>query len=253
MIIINPNTLFIGQKVHYLDECASTNSFAQELIGKNNAIEGEIIICGTQLAGKGQQGNTWVSEGRKNLTFSVILSPKFIPSKEFFALNEVVSVAIFQTLQFFLPNKLVEIKWPNDILVSGQKICGVLIENIISHNEIKKSVVGLGLNVNQIVFNEFEVTSLCLQGHKESKLDDILKLLLENLERSYLRSKSGQHIEIQKIYGDNLFGLYQTLEFEDNEGPFNGEITGVKENGKLAISVIGKERAYAFKEVRFVR
>ena len=57
MILINPNTLFIGRKVHYLDECDSTNSYAHELINKNHSIEGETIVCGHQLHGKGQKGN----------------------------------------------------------------------------------------------------------------------------------------------------------------------------------------------------
>ena len=112
--------------VHYLPSCHSTNEVAAQVLGN----EGTIIITDEQTNGKGQRGNTWESEPFKNLTFSLVLKPSFIPVQYQFRITKIISVAIAQVLQSKL-SKAVKIKWPNDIFVGDDKIGGVLIQNTV--------------------------------------------------------------------------------------------------------------------------
>src|SRR5262249_33751399 len=113
--------------------------------------EGTVIMAESQYAGRGQQQNTWHSEPGKNLTFSILLKPSFLPVSQQFDLTRTISIGVFNALEPFLGEKL-KIKWPNDIYYDDGKLGGMLIENAIQAGQIKNAVVGIGLNINQEVF-----------------------------------------------------------------------------------------------------
>ncbi|HZX59878.1 MAG TPA: biotin--[acetyl-CoA-carboxylase] ligase, partial [Mucilaginibacter sp.] len=113
--------------------------------------DGTVIMADDQHAGRGQQNNRWHSEPGKNLTFSLLLRPSFLSVTRQFDLTRAVSMGIIEALRPFLGEKL-KIKWPNDIYYEDRKMGGILIENTLQSNQIKNSVIGIGLNINQEAF-----------------------------------------------------------------------------------------------------
>ncbi|MDE6431375.1 MAG: biotin--[acetyl-CoA-carboxylase] ligase, partial [Duncaniella sp.] len=102
-----------------------------------------------QTAGRGQRGNSWESAPGKNITMSILLRPEGLHPSRQFVISRAVSLAITGVLRRYMPASAVRVKWPNDIYVDDRKICGILIENVISSASIRQSVVGIGINVNQ--------------------------------------------------------------------------------------------------------
>ncbi len=254
MYNISPNTLFIGRKVHFFQECFSTNEVAQQLVYKNKAIEGSVVVCQHQTAGKGQQGNTWESQPGENLTFSVILSPKFLQADQQFRLNMAVSLALFDTLKYYKVSN-VRIKWPNDLMIGDFKTAGILIENSLSGREIKQSVIGVGLNVNQEYFSLPKATSMKKQTGTHFDLEILLSDFMEKLEPYYLglKSTSGSTGKLELSYLSALYGMNETKHFQDEKGVFMGEIIGLTAQGKLKVHRVGGAiESYGFKEIVFL-
>jgi BirA family biotin operon repressor/biotin-[acetyl-CoA-carboxylase] ligase len=120
-------------------------------------LEGTVVITDNQYSGRGQRGNLWISEPGKNLTFSVLLKPNVRPDQQF-VLTQVVALAVADYIT--TKTNAVKIKWPNDILVSDKKICGILIESSLSGAVVQFVIAGAGLNINQTVFQNPRATSL---------------------------------------------------------------------------------------------
>lgn len=148
-------------KVTWLDSVDSTNSEALRRLGALPS--GTVLAAREQTAGRGQRGNTWFSEPGKNLTFSVVMKfpAGFLAAANAFVLNCLCSVSVVDFLACYGVNAAV--KWPNDIYVSGRKICGMLLENGLSEGFVSHSVMGIGINVLQTEFpNLANATSLAL-------------------------------------------------------------------------------------------
>ena len=133
-----------------LDETNSTNNYLRELLAGDALPEGSLVIADFQTAGKGQVGNSWESEARKNLMFSLLLYPDFLPANRQFLISQIASLSVKETLDGYIDS--VTVKWPNDIYWKDRKICGMLIENDLSGQHLYCSVIGIGLNINQEVF-----------------------------------------------------------------------------------------------------
>ena len=214
----------------------STNAYLKDLLFHNQIEDFTVVMAHTQLKGRGQMGTSWLSEPGKNLTFSVLVRSLNSPVSEQFLLNIYVSLAIYDTLtQLQVPD--LKIKWPNDIMSGHSKICGILIENILSGQHIQASIVGIGLNVNQLSFNNLpNVSSLKLLLGRSLDLDELLLNIVENLKK--LIAQYG------KMDRGNLFERYETILFrkdkpstfknQDDE-MFMGFIKGVSDAGKLKI------------------
>ena len=134
-----------------LDSIDSTNNYAMSLINGNTAQAGMTIVAQNQNNGKGQRGKTWVGAAGESLLLSVIIAPEHSLSAQFL-FNASVSIAIANVLRKLYKGYTVAIKWPNDIMINDKKAGGILIENVIRGNVWTYSIVGLGLNVNQITF-----------------------------------------------------------------------------------------------------
>ena len=135
-----------------LKQAGSTNSYALEL--KNTAVfrEGLVVTADFQTGGKGQRGKEWESNRNENLLLSVVVEPN-ISAENQFDINFLSSLAVMDCLNDFHIDS--HIKWPNDILVNKFKIAGILIQNLISKNIITHTVIGIGLNINQVKFSNF--------------------------------------------------------------------------------------------------
>lgn len=232
-----------------LDTVDSTNIYASQLLKTTEVVNGTIVWAHDQHAGKGQHTNTWTSEAGKNLTCSIILKTP-IPAVRSFYLNIVVSLAVRKCLSDL--GLSAEIKWPNDLLIQGKKIGGILIENQISGQNIVASIVGLGLNVNQTVFAQnLNATSISLEKGQDVLIEDVLNQFYGYLD-FYLDLLLQSHFELlKKHYYKHLFLLGKPANFSDDSGLFQGVIEGIDESGKLIINRTGGRRKYNLKEVQF--
>ncbi len=233
-----------------MSECHSTNDIAAELSKANQITEGTLVITDTQTRGRGQRGNAWQSSKGENLTFSIVLNPKFLAAKDHFQLHYVVSVAVCNTLLKYFRN--VQIKWPNDILVSRKKICGILIENSIRGQVIENAIIGIGLNVNQAGFNYDNATSFRDLTSREYDKQEILGNLLEEIEAAYLKLKSGNIGYLRRYYLKHLFQKDESALYETSGDQFVGTIEGVDDHGRLVMSTTQGHRHFEFKEVKFL-
>ena len=161
-----------------LNAINSTNSYLKEWSKKNRHVKSKAVVAYKQTKGRGQRQSKWVSEPDKNLTFSLLYKLDTFALVNQFFLNCAISVGIYKTLYPIIGNTLT-IKWPNDIMAGTHKIGGILIENTVRTGFIKKTIIGIGLNVNQTEFNKLpHASSLKLINNKIYDLDSLLKELI---------------------------------------------------------------------------
>lgn len=249
------STLFIGQNIIKLSSVDSTNNYLKVLLSKSEPLpDGTVIMAEEQYAGRGQQQNSWYAEPGQNLTFSLLLKPSFLALKNQFSLNMAISIAL-NTALLPLLGQGVSIKWPNDIYYKDQKLGGILIENIISGQSFKSSIIGIGLNVNQQHFQpelKDRATSIYQILHKDVNLDELLAVICSQIESQYLKLKSNTNLLLRDEYLKRLYRFGCPSNFRHNGQVFEGSITGLTELGMLVIESGGKEQAYNFKEVEFI-
>ena len=219
-----------------LNATNSTNTYLKNLLKEKQVKDLSCIWALSQTQGRGQQGAKWISEPGKNLTFSVLKKFENLPSEYHFLLNMEVSLAIFRALKkLYIPD--LAVKWANDILSSKKKICGILIENTLHKEQISSSIIGIGLNVNQVFFNDLpNVSSLQkIMGHPFD-LEEVLLLICQELEVS-LKSLSPTRFETMlDEYHTHLFRKDKPSTFEYPNGErLMGYIRGVSHNGQLQV------------------
>jgi len=249
------STLFVGQNLIKLSDVDSTNNFLKVLVSKSEPLaEGTVIMADNQFAGRGQQQNSWQSEPGKNLTFSLYLRPAFLPIQKQFLLNMAVSVGLSNALRELVGDGI-QIKWPNDIYFQRKKLGGILIENLLSGQTYKTGIIGIGINVNQVVFSgalNDHAISLSQILHKDVNLIKLLAVICSHIESQYLKLKANQHVSLQANYLERLMWYNQTGKYRYNGQVFEGVLTGVTDQGLLMIKSKGFEKAYNFKEVEFL-
>lgn len=246
-------TLFTGKNFVELPKVDSTNNYARQLLSEGAVPDGTVVFAHTQTAGRGQQGNTWLSEAGKNLTLSFVFLPDFLEATQQFFLNMAVALAVKDFAECFVQEE-VKIKWPNDIYVNDQKLAGILIENTISGTKISNSIIGIGLNVNQEIFSHElkNPTSLFLLTGMPHNLKSLAELLCSYMEKYYLQLRQLHFNFLDRAYTEALYRYQQTHEYKKGEQIFRGEINGVSKEGKLIIHSQGKEHRYSFKEIEYV-
>jgi len=136
---------FTGGKIHFLEETGSTNTYATELLQKG-AQEGDIVIADYQTHGRGRMERVWHSPSGKNIFTSIILKPDLDPSSAS-QVTLTAGVAVAEAISEFCNGK-VTVKWPNDVLIEGKKVCGILSEMKTRNDKIEYVIVGIGINVN---------------------------------------------------------------------------------------------------------
>ena len=234
--------------------CSHYSNAAGSTQGKDLP-EGSLVLTDFQTRGHGQRGSHWHSEPGQNLLFSFLLRPRFLkPDKQFY-LNQAIALAIHDSISMLLTQGEVFIKWPNDLIVKGRKLAGILIENSLSANEMRSSIIGVGLNVHQLSFPQelAHVTSLEKEGVK-TKRRPLLENLLESIERRYLQLRQNRFDELRKDYLSVLFRFGEWAPYRLREGTLiEGRFIDVLQSGQLLMEYRdGKQRVFAFKEVEFV-
>ena len=224
-------------KIIRLVETDSTNNYLREQSAKARLPEGSLVIADFQTAGKGQVGNSWESEAGKNLMFSILLYPDFLPANRQFLISQIASLSVKETLEKYTDS--VTVKWPNDIYWKDRKICGMLIENDLSGQYLYCSVVGIGLNINQEIFRSDapNPVSLTQITGKTYDREDVLACFLRIFFNYYflLLQENGYYFYI------------------DENGSFEARIHAIEPTGHLILQLRdGERRRYAFKEVTTV-
>jgi BirA family transcriptional regulator, biotin operon repressor / biotin---[acetyl-CoA-carboxylase] ligase len=248
---IPANTLFIGRELVFVPECHSTNDEVQRLLHQKRSPDGLVVVTANQTAGRGQQGNAWISEPGKNLTFSIGLKPHFLDPKKQFYLSMAVSLGLMDYISRLMPLAEVKIKWPNDMMLNGKKTCGILIENQLMGPLLDRSVVGIGLNVNQLSFSIPTATSLAAEAGYTFDLNNALSFLLEKLETRYLQLKAGEFDGLKYDYEQHLYWRDAVHDFIVDERTVSGIIEGVSAEGKLEVLMDGKQKQFANKEISY--
>jgi BirA family transcriptional regulator, biotin operon repressor / biotin---[acetyl-CoA-carboxylase] ligase len=231
-------TLFIGHPIKMLERVNSTNSFAFDLIRESSPAEGYVVCAKDQFAGRGQRGTAWSSEPGSNLTFSVILQPHFLPIERQFQLTKAVALGIAGFVSHCLEDHThVRIKWPNDIYVKNCKIAGILIENILEQATIKYSVAGIGLNVNQVIFDPSipNPASLKTLTGKEFNPEDCLLQLCSFIEKQYLDLHAAHYQQIDEAYHNLLYRKGIESDFNLKGEIIKAGIDGVNPSGYLIL------------------
>ncbi len=243
-------------EIIHISELESTNDFAFQLIEERIVNEGVIIWADEQIAGRGYGKNKWESEKGLNLTFSLVLKPTFIPPGDQFELTQIVSVALINLLQQIIPGTLLKIKWPNDIYADSKKIAGIFIQNIIRGHDIDFSIVGIGLNVNQLRFhsNASNPVSLIHFLGKEYLIESLLTQLLTEIDKVYTSAMSSHYMEgLRKKYLQNLRNYMEWAAYKERQNRFDAKILGVDQFGRLILQTEnGEKRIFDFKEVESV-
>ncbi|PRY16333.1 BirA family biotin operon repressor/biotin-[acetyl-CoA-carboxylase] ligase [Pontibacter ummariensis] len=246
-----PNTLFIGQQLFFLPVCESTSSEAHQLLNKNEAIEGCTVITAQQTRGRGQRGNNWEAEPGKNITLSVILSPSFLAVRQQFYLNMAVSLGVLDLLRS-QGLAQAQVKWPNDLYFEDKKLGGILIENTINSLSLQHSIVGIGLNVNQLAFGYPTATSMASVAGHPFGLEKLTEQLLELVEKRYLQLRNGRHDSLKYDYLQALYRYQEVHSYVVDGQETEGQIVGVCEDGRLAVETKGQLRYFAFKEIGYL-
>ncbi|MCL2562139.1 MAG: biotin--[acetyl-CoA-carboxylase] ligase [Rikenellaceae bacterium] len=239
------------RRIEFLDEVVSTNDEARD---RARFGHGDVVVAERQTAGRGQRGNRWDSAHGENLTLSVVLTPDFLPVAEQFLLSETVSLALVDTLAWH--DIEASVKWPNDIYVGGRKMAGILIENDIMGSRMSRSIVGVGLNVNQSEFCASlpNPTSMALVCERTFDRRAVLSTFLESLRGRYEALSSGDFSRIETDYHACLYLSDQPARYVLPDGAaFTGTILRVEKNGALCVRHHDDHhvRKYFFKEIEF--
>lgn len=242
--------------IQFVEEVDSTNAYLFRLQKEYDSLpHGLCIIADYQTKGKGQPGNCWEAEKGQNLLFSVLLHPERITLGNEFYLSQIVSLAIQKTLQEIV-QEAVSIKWPNDIYIGSKKVCGILIENCVMGSCIASSVVGIGLNVNQLDFISDAPNPISLKQltHKELSRKEILLKILDRILR-YYDSYPDNSLTIPKQYMQVLYrkkGYYKYRVVQTNT-QIEARICNIAPNGILTLEEkCGKRSDFAFKQIQFM-
>lgn len=236
----------------WLDRVDSTNSYCMKMATENEP-EGLTVAAFFQENGRGQRGSSWESRDGLNLTFSLLLRPTFLRVEEQFALSKAIALSVCEWINS--AGASAKIKWPNDIYIGNSKVCGILIENSFSSATLDVSVVGIGLNLNQIVFSEDlpNPTSMKLITGNDFQPAAAMVELVKNIQNLYAKLRLSDKSDIDTLYLNKLYRFGEFFDFKTSEVPFRAKIVGVKNTGELILETeIGQQMFFAFKEVSFI-
>ena len=224
-------TRFVGQRVIYYPSLTSTMEVARRE-AQQGAVAGTVIVADEQTAGKGRLKRTWLSP-RGSLALSIILYPglDYLPS-----LIMLTSLAVLYSIGAVTGLKA-QIKWPNDVLLNGRKVCGILIESDVQGNAVNYPIIGIGINVNlrPADFPEIQpiATSLSDELGRDVSLLSLIRGLLVEIERLYLVLSAGG--SIYQEWRDSLVTLGKRVRATTGETIYEGIAESVARDGSLLL------------------
>ena len=227
------DTDIIGKDVFYFKSISSTNIYAKQIADKGIK-EGVVIVADIQTHGRGRKNRAWLSPFG-GLWFSVVLRPKIHPERGMFV-TMVASIAIVQAIKEITGLKPV-IKWPNDILINGKKICGILTEIDFKKNTINYAIVGIGINVNNEINDEIKkiASSISIENGSVISRTKFLKYILKYFDVNYKKLIIDDFKTIKKLWSSYAKIIGKAVEIKDNGTTVSGIISDIDENGYLIL------------------
>ena len=235
------NTKFLGREVIYLDQTSSTNDDAWNYF-HNGSPNGTLVITDDQQHGRGRRKNKWFSTKEKSLTFSFILHPEIGLGKlGLFPL--LTGVSIVQSIKSSASIQT-GLKWPNDIMLNGKKMGGILIESRTTQNRLGV-VVGVGLNINETMqdipnFLKDQTSSLAIYSEASCNRERILSAVLNNFERLYTQEWDS----IIPIWRKYCIHKDSEVVFHTENGLHQGIFQGISSDGHAEIQINGKTHTF---------
>lgn len=232
-----PSEPVIGHSIHYYKEIGSTNDEAFRL-GSAGAPHGTALIAEGQSAGKGRMQRIWHSPPGVNVYTSVILRPSFELARAP-QLSLAAGVAVAETLEACCPGRIA-LKWPNDALIGGKKVCGILSQMKMKASAIDFVVLGIGINVN-LTREQFPpdirevATSIAVETGRKTDLDSLINRLYENLTKWYSTLVSRGFEPVRQTWLGLAPMIGQTVSIRFGEEEVSGTAEGIDDDGSLIL------------------
>ena len=230
-------TKIIGRDIHVFEETTSTNDVVEKL-ARDGVREGVVVFAESQTRGRGRLGRKWVSPARKGLWFSILLRPQLRP-QETTQLTVATATALRRAIHAET-NLPVEIKWPNDILISGKKVAGILTEMSAELDRVRHVIPGIGLDVNQDV-DEFSpelrkiATSLKIEKGESFSRAALAAAILHELDEEYSRICSGRFAEISSEWEEHCATIGKEVTVQIGDRKIRGRAESLDDDGALVL------------------
>lgn len=230
------STRRMGVTIRYFSVIDSTNQYAKR-IGEEGAPDGTLVIADEQTAGKGRSGRHWVTPPGKAIAFTLLLRPDIPPSR-ISMVTLVMGLAVCRAVRslYGLP---VGIKWPNDVVIDGKKICGILTEMSAEMDGVHYIVIGVGINANLTSFPE-EIrdvaTSIALQLHHEVSRAGLIAEVMARFEEFYEKFEKDSDLSgLIDEYNADLLNCGRKVRVLDPKGEYEGTALGIDRLGQLLV------------------
>lgn len=237
-------------RIHRFGTVTSTNDLARSAHYRH----GDVLCAERQTDGRGQRGHTWSSAEGENLLFTAVVEAPFLPVNRQFLLSEAVALSL--TDLFASLGVEARIKWTNDIYAGDRKAVGILIEHVLAGDRLQRSIVGIGINVNQRRFDPSlpNPTSLALETGRTFDREAVLEAWCAAFGRRFAQLEAGRTAELEADYRTRMYRLGGTQRFRlPDGGEFEGVIRGVRPDGALRVEgPDGRIGEYLFRQIEFV-
>ena len=228
---------WVGCEILYFDSIDSTNTKAQELAEKGYP-SGTLVVADKQIAGKGRRGRNWESPSGCGIFMTLMLKPDINPNNASM-LTLVSALAVAKALAD-ITGKDAKIKWPNDIVIDGRKVCGILTEMSAQFDYINNIIIGIGINVNNSSFPE-EISATAsslrlLSGGKKYRRAEIIEKIMEYFEKYYSIFLETEDLSaLVNEYDAMLVNMKKQVKVLDPKEPFEGKAMGITKTGELIV------------------
>ena len=244
------HTEWAGQEIHYFGSIDSTNIKAKEY-AENGAPNGTLVVADQQTAGRGRRGRSWESPKGTNIAMSLVLKPEINPNHASM-ITLVAAMAVARAIEDVI-GEPVQIKWPNDIVLHGKKIVGILTEMSAQFDYINHIVVGIGMNVNTETFPEElqeTASSLYLETGKKQNRALIIERTMVHWEHYYGEYLKTEDLSsLMKEYNSMLVNMGRQVRVLDPREPFEGKAMGITKTGELIVDTWESRKLVASGEV----
>ena len=225
------------KQIHHFYKIGSTNTTAMAAAA-DGAPEGSVFLAEEQTAGRGRGANVWQSPQSTGIYCSVILRPVLAPS-DVLVLSLAAGLAVHAAIQQIDASVPLDLKWPNDTLIDGKKVCGILTEMNAEATRVRYIVVGIGINVNQSSFpKELNATSLRLTTGSEWSRVELVAALLKSLDREYrdlLEGSAARQSILRRFSESSSWVRGKNVRIEENGAAFEGKTEGLDDRGFLKV------------------
>jgi BirA family biotin operon repressor/biotin-[acetyl-CoA-carboxylase] ligase len=233
----------IGRQIYHYEEVDSTNVLGHQMV-QTGLQEGALLITEFQTAGKGRLGRNWHAAKGENILMSIILKPKIL-ANEIHLITFLSAIVVIKAIQSLLkrnalPDMNLKVKWPNDVMVKGKKIAGILSESKCTGQIVEYMIIGIGINVNQIfdaAVNDLgkKATSVRMECSKIINRDMLLYILITQYDNYYLQASSENYKTVIQDWKGFWDGQYMRVKIDNGRSFQTGVVEDIEHDGRLLL------------------